>query len=259
MSKFTIFTVLMTIVTVVAVSDVLVNDYSSENGEVLTGFNLPEDVNELTENVQTSVLGGFVEEENSNELLPEEQPVGEVEGVSLEESDKQVVNETDSTSNDLDFEAIEYVDPQELNAYIREDHLRPSGYLDANLLDEDFEGDIFKTISLADIVDADIEQALIRTDDEYLTRVYVIQAGLGSDIQNIYELIKSRAVSTSTSINETNEFGNSSFYMNDLSRSSTAFLTVRIGRLIYSFSYPKQYHPQVKNLITLLEWEFGGN
>jgi hypothetical protein len=43
--------------------------------------------------------------------------------------------------------------------------------------------------------------------------------------------------------------------MNDTKRPGTAFLTVKLGNLIYGFSYPKEYHPQVKNLIKLLEWE----
>ena len=57
-------------------------------------------------------------------------------------------------------------------------------------------------------------------------------------------------------VNETNEFAQGSFYLNDVRRSEVAFLAVRVGSMIYGFSYPKEYHSQVKNLVTLLDLEF---
>jgi hypothetical protein len=52
--------------------------------------------------------------------------------------------------------------------------------------------------------------------------------------------------------NETNQYGQNSFFMNDSSRPSTAFLTFRLRNHIFCFSYPKVSHEFYKSLTLLL-------
>lgn len=54
------------------------------------------------------------------------------------------------------------------------------------------------------------------------------------------------------SLNETNAYGDRSFYINHAKKPDEAFLTVKIGKTIYCFAYVKSYHPQIKQLISLL-------
>ncbi len=109
-----------------------------------------------------------------------------------------------------------------------------------------------------DLHDVEIEKSLIRTKEELFAKVYIFKAGIESDINEVYQLIKLRSSEgLNVNINETDQYGAGSFYLNDPSRSNTAFLTVRIGAVIYAFSYPKDYHAQIKNLIQLIEWELG--
>ena len=84
-------------------------------------------------------------------------------------------------------------------------------------------------------------------------KAYSIVTENPDQIDNVYNVLKVRAAEgTQSEVNATNQFGSSSFYMNDARRESVAFLTVRVGTRIYGFSYPKQYHPQIQSLISIL-------
>lgn len=54
------------------------------------------------------------------------------------------------------------------------------------------------------------------------------------------------------SLNETNAYGDRSFYVNHAKKPDEAFLTVKIRNRIYSIAYVKFYHPEIKKLIQLL-------
>ncbi len=142
------------------------------------------------------------------------------------------------------------------NVYLREEQLRSAGFVSAYLEEESNNGLLYKTIPIDDLSGVTINKYIIRTDNEMLAKVYVVKAGINMNINDVYGILKNRAASgLNTNINETNDFAINSFYMNDNSRPNTAFLTVRVGGLIYGFSYPKAYHSQIKNLIQLIEWE----
>jgi hypothetical protein len=97
----------------------------------------------------------------------------------------------------------------------------------------------------------------IANKDTPLAKVYVFTIGPKSKVDNVYDALKMRAAEgVNSEVNATDTYGGASFFLNDTKRPSTAFVVVKIGQLIYGFSYPKEYHPQIKNLIKLLEWEF---
>lgn len=54
------------------------------------------------------------------------------------------------------------------------------------------------------------------------------------------------------SLNETNAYGDRSFYINHAKKPEEAFLTVKIKNRLYGFAYVKFYHPELKKLIQLL-------
>lgn len=63
---------------------------------------------------------------------------------------------------------------------------------------------------------------------------------------------KSSLYAPDVKLNETNSFGESSFYLNDSKRLGTAFLTVLSGNRVFSFSYPKASHEFFKKFIQFL-------
>lgn len=294
MKKFTVFTVILTIIIVVVASEILVDEYlpslDTSEGEGLT-FNLPESL-DVSSSGQTNVLesdsglnnrlGGsdslinatgditdseILPSENSEslfnldelgnlptELQSDELPV--IEGASSDFlSTTSAAPDSTNPTGLKDFEDASYT-AMPANVYLRDEQIKSAGFVGGYIEKEANDGYLYKNIYLEDIQDIEVEKNLIRTEDEMLARVYILKAGLDNNINEVYQLLKIRASeSLDVQVNETNEFGLASFFMNDSKRSNTAFLTVRIGTFIYGFSYPKDYHSQVKNLVQLLEWE----
>lgn len=72
--------------------------------------------------------------------------------------------------------------------------------------------------------------------------------------QDFYTTLKTKAQAfiPEVKINETNDFGARSFFMNDGKRLGTAFLTFQSGQRVFGLSYPKASHEFFKKLVALL-------
>lgn len=271
MRKFTVFTVILTIIIIVVVAEIVVNEYLPDvkSEEDLT-FVLPESL-DLSRSIETNVLGNdglsnylgadYSEDAATPEVLdtatadvPDSVEISTVSDIPVVPTVAEILPTTE-ISGLKDFEDTNFAAPA-TSVYLREDHIKSAGFVGAYLESEQNDGQLFKSIFIDDLYDVEVTKTLIRTTDQLLAKVYVFKMGIAADINEVYNLLKLRASEgNTTEVNETNEFGLSSFYMNDSMRTGTAFLTVRIGGLIYAFSYPKDYHSQIKNLIQLLSWE----
>jgi hypothetical protein len=70
---------------------------------------------------------------------------------------------------------------------------------------------------------------------------------------NLYILLQNKTKPyIDLTLNETNAYGERSFYINHAKKLDEAFLIVKIGKRLYAFAYVKLYHPQLKQLISLL-------
>ncbi len=295
MRKFTAFTILLTIIVIVVLAEMLVNNYlpslggeSSDTSDEIS-FDIPESLNG-SNSLKASVLDSdgknrlgadaevvespeVVTEENAfsdsefmdlSQLSDEYLPVVEDEEGSLFQTDEVLggdgnaenVESVAEVTDDFaqDFEDTSYVSLN--SAFIRDEQIKSAGFIGAHLEEEEHNNSLFKTISIEDLYDTEISKMAVKTDTVLMAKIYVFKVGIQADVSEVYQLLKLRASESSGAVvNETNQYGAASFYMNDPARNNTAFLTVRIGGLVYAFSYPKEYHAQVKNLIKLLEWE----
>lgn len=272
MKKFTIFTVLLTVVVVVMVAETVVNRYlpTFDNGEENLSLSLPKDL-DLSKITETNVLGADLEEvaEVTVETEdPENVLRNDPDGASSEELDvvdPEIVTlptPKESTLDVPDFENPDFVaTPTETstpNVFISQEQVKAAGFTtEAYLQDEEFDGFLFKSIQVGDLFDVSVQETLIRSKDALFAKVYVFKMGPNSGATDVYKVLKTRATDVKgSSVNETNDFGAGSFYFNDTERTSTAFLVVRINNYIYAFSYPKNFQPQIKNLLKLIQWEF---
>lgn len=267
MQKFTIFSILLTIIIVVVVAEIIVSDYLPkwrENGEytALMDFALPDSLS-VGETSEVNVFGSGLTDISSDQVvpivtesavtdaIPNTQPV-------LVEREVNMVEETISladSNSDIDFEDSSLVNYTP-NVYIREEQVRSAGFATAYLEDDTSDGYFFKTVYVGDLYDVQLKKTIVRDASRLFAKVYVFSFGPNSSVFNVYDSLKTRAAEgLNVELNEDNQFGDASFYMNDVKRQGTAFLTIRIASNIYGFSYPKEYHPQIKNLIKLIELE----
>jgi hypothetical protein len=285
MHKFTVFTVVLSIVVIVIVADLVVNNYlpGMKNADIVAElasgeFTLPDSI-DISKALETNVLGadtdteaepnrlGFDLEnntENNAETVTTEVPIArdtetaEVAtptDVPTVESTAPAETSPETSTPSNDFEDNDFVVASK-NVYLRDEQLKSAGFVSARMEEEPYDGSLYKTIYTDDLYDVTVKRIIIKSDEAMFAKVYVLKTGPNSSIDEVYQVLKIRgAEGLELEINETNEYGDGSFYINDTRRPKTAFLTVRLGNLIYGFSYPKEYHPQVKNLIKLLEWE----
>lgn len=275
MQKFTAFTVILTVLILVVVSEVVVNEYlPALDQQVAVGDNmgltLPDDV-DLSQTIATNVLGSdlgttdysdYLGAEPSNETVTidfgDDKKIDRgLEDDSFVEEEPVLVDEPVSNATG-DFEDVSVTAQASYspNVYLREEQVRSAGFANAYLEEEKSDDLLYKTIQLNDIEGLEVLKTMVRTEQDVLAKVYVLKPGINMEVSDLYNLLKGRAAQgLNSEVNETNQFGQNSFYMNDSARPGTAFLTVRIGGLIYSFSYPKDYHSQIKNLVQLIMWE----
>ena len=134
--------------------------------------------------------------------------------------------------NEKDFEDDNFV-PYSPNVYIREEQITSAGFENAYLEDDVHGGFLFKTIYIDDLNDVEVKKYLVRTKTEFLAKIYIFRTGANTNIDEVYQVLKMRASEgLDVEVNETNDFGNGNFYINDLRRESTAFLVVKIENLI---------------------------
>lgn len=305
MKKFTVFTIILTLVVVVVFSEMFAKEYlpaikasifgAEEAGAEDTDSPLPDELkpsildmngigeNQLGEDVTTeeeivddsgsqdmgglplmegAILDDPIELEEESESGSASDILGELFGEELDTVDTTDVTDTTDTevtdsSEVRDFESENFVSTN-TTVYLRDEQIKSAGFENGYLEKEAFDDQFFKTIDVSDLEDVEITKTVIRTQESLLAKVYIFKAGIQTNINEVYQIIRLRSgEGLGVQVNETNDFGIASFYLNDPKRSGTAFLTVRIGGLIYGFSYPKEYHSQIKNLIQLIEWEMG--
>lgn len=273
MNKFTIFTVVLAVV-VVAVASQMVSDKYLPTLKTST-FDIPEaseevaspnklgadiqyeepvKVEELSTDSGDGADGGADDGADLSDQIPFEGGEPADETVAVKVAPKVTVDSADFEDPNFSFSAPKYTP----NVYLSEEQVQSAGFKDATLEKEESDGFLYKTVYVSDLFDVVMEKVAVKSGEELMARVYVFKVGPNSKADEVVNVLKLRADDLKgVEVNETNEFGDRSFYMNDSGRASTVFLTVKFGSMIYGFSYPKDYHSQIKNLIKLLSWEFG--
>jgi len=275
MKKFTVFTVLLTIVIVVVAAETFVNKYLpavSEDSAVVqgqeqTGYNLPSEL-DLSAAMQSNVLGADSAGEATDGVVGGS--TGESAGSGVQSGSLDFLTELEiptldgasgeasssaSGSGVFDIEdfSSSYEHAEGQGEYLRNDQIVNSGFVGAYMTEEGPDGLLYKSINIGDLVGVSSKKYSITNGTTTFAKVYVVIVDNPLQVGGVYDVLKVRAAEgVDIEINETNQFGSASFYMNDLRRDSVAFLTVRVGSRIYGFSYPKQYHPQIKNLVSIL-------
>jgi len=273
MQKFTVFTVLLTVVVVVIAAEVFVNDYLPDLiGEKPSDeYELPGKL-DLSASLSANVFDSDGGSANGGGYIPS--GGGDVRGEIVTRDplfdqsslESLIVNNKDllvddfgdvpSGNTDVSFDIEDFsgsYDRVTTRVYLTNDNIVNSGFTGGYLEPQDYDGFVYKTISLGDLYGLSVSKYSITNGQTIYSKAYAIVPQDVSTAGEIYSVMKVRAAEgLEVDVNETNTHGDASFYMNDVRRQHVAFLTVRKGGLIYAFAYPKDYHDQISALVKSL-------
>jgi hypothetical protein len=220
MNKFTIFTIILAVSVITVTVDLGVRDYFEKNSEA-------------------SVLDA-ISDETERDNLERENP----EPAPLQEPETIVVPPEQP-------EPSEPVFPPPSSS-ITQSKISEAGFA-GQLSEKHFKGKVFQLLDITkNPVDAISFYEIVQ---ETVPIISITEIVLRDEIRalQLYVLLQNKTKPyIDLTLNETNAYGDRSFYINHAKKPDEAFLTVKIGNRIYAFAYVKLYHPQLKKLIQLL-------
>ena len=226
MSKFTIFTIILSISMITVVADLAIRDYFK------------------ADETQTSVLTDVA----PPDVLPVTSPEPPADVPPVPATTKA------PASTPVASPAPETPSPAPLPppSSINQQKITKAGFT-ATLSEAAFDGKVFQLLDITKTpVDA-INFYQLKQDTNPI--VSITEIVLRDEIRalSLYSLLQNKTKPyIDLSLNETNAYGDRSFYVNHAKKPDEAFLVLKIGRSLYAFAYVKTYHPQLKELIKLL-------
>lgn len=270
MSKSSLFTLFITVIVVVIVAEVLANDYGQDST--------------LKNELVTNVLGG--EEISAEEIFgqvvgdqePEVLPISAEDGSTIEndinhgnvadtgsiqfdtsdfsgESTTEITKPISADSHKTPDDAmLEASDSTETVAQITFGLVNLTGFQNVTLQRVPFNGIMFERVDLRDFKSVNvIQQNLLHDNKAKVAEFYEFQGDSSLLANEVSLLIKDKALSSiEASINETDEFGEGSYYINYGDRPNTAFLVVKVKETVYALTYKKELHSYIESLIKYL-------
>lgn len=232
MNKFTIFSIILAICVITAVVDLAVRDYF--------------DVDEQAASSQTSVLQAEEQENFAGKKSPEIPKAEERPQAQQEPQQEPAANAA--------FVAPAVPQTPSSPSAVTQSLINEAGF-NVQLLEEHFDGKVFQ---LLDITKHPVNNINFYTLSQGAIKIASItEIELSDEIRalQLYILLQNKTKPyIDLSLNETNAYGDRSFYINHAKKPDEAFLTVKIGKRLYAFAYLKTHHPTLKNLIQLLSF-----
>lgn len=219
MNKFTIFTVIFAVAVIAVVGSMASQDYAGKQ-------------------MQANVL------EISPVIADEEEKKEEIKQIQPQAAEEKAETPVENVSQP-------YAPPPPAST-ITEQIIANAGF-SGDFKEEHFDGKLFQ---LLDITKHPVDAiSLYMISENGAPVASVTEIVLRDEIRALalYSLLQNKTKPyIDLSLNETNAYGDRSFYINHAKKPDEAFLTVKIGKTIYGFAYVKFYHPQIKKLIQLL-------
>lgn len=230
MQKLTILAILLSTVVISITAEMLSQDYIQTVHP------------EIEEKVESNVLklGSFTDYIQQQEVLDTAENAQDLLDPSAKESetpetDNQQGNQTFDTSVTLET-LIVALDVPRLNF---EFSTPPARVFESFQLQSDA---ISKTV-----------YGVVQSDSNTIASIREITSDNQQKSLQVYQELKAIAQSVNTfTVNETNEFGDNSFYINPNSETDSAFLVNQKGSIVYAVAYQKAYHDAFKEWFEVL-------
>lgn len=117
-----------------------------------------------------------------------------------------------------------------------------------------FGGKLLDRIPLTDMsVITTYESHLLKNGVARVASFYEFNPGSGASALEVYDLLKQKcSAEIGVLLNETNDFGDGSFYVNYFEYPEKVFVVFRKGDKVFAFTYGKELHSAMAKLISLL-------
>lgn len=184
------------------------------------------------------------QEEHVIEKPQEEEP---------EETTQAVVSERKSPKYEEDEPLVIASDPEFTLATITEEKVLKAGFGNPAVSMDVFGGVIFTEIDLGNYRSGDHISYKISENRDHAGNIteFVLENTESAD--ELYSTLKLKIQENeSFVINETNQYGDNSFFANYDRDTNSVFLVVKLKSRLYTLHYPAKNHNKMKNLILLL-------
>lgn len=241
MNKITIFFIIATVLIVSVTGTILGFKYFSGNNEEPEK---PIYVVETDENTQPTTTETPTETEvpEEEEEIVEEQPKNEQPPPSVPDPFAM-------------FESTTEPEPENppVTAGIDESIITKAGFENTLLETFDFNGIVFNDFNMAEYNDDDHILYILTSGEEnsaIITELFFPSLEISNEV---YASLKAKMTQSGDfEINETNQYGDNSYFANHTTDKNSVFLVVKIKERLYTFHYPAKNHNKIKNLINLL-------
>lgn len=239
MQKFTIFTIIFAVIVLSITAELVVQDYLSKLYPPSSAANLLRTLDDLEGSAPVESTDSEQEFDNSNEP---DQPETDSEATEPEAD----IEDTEPTVQG-DFKISESI--VNLLPTIDIDGLQ---YSPVN-----FDGSIFQVIKLipgpVEINPDEVALGQLDATEGAVGAIYEIPLANKQEARKLYIEIKNQAKAISTlDVNETNQFGENSFYLNHQAKVSQVFVITVSKNKVYALGYSKEYHETFKPFLGLL-------
>lgn len=126
-----------------------------------------------------------------------------------------------------------------------------AGFKDSSLQRIPFNGIMFESLDLRDFKSVPVTaNNLLENNRKTVATFYEFRANSRMLSTEVYRMLKEKSGKLiGAAANETNNFGEGSFFINFVERPGSAFLVVNTGDNVYALTYLKELHPMIKSLL----------
>lgn len=227
MQKFTVFSIILTLVVVLTITDVLFHDY----------LNRDSTVGETTTDEVSDPVSGMV-------------PLPSDSTLTLPPTDSIGGSETPVTDPNVELQSENFV-PSLLSSGL----FSQAGFENPTLKEATFSGLIFQFLGFTDQQVANVYQWNLFDGPTYVGTIYEVAYPTDTGGFQGYLNLRDEAKTLTDlgTVNEVNIYGDASFYFNHKTKVKTVHLLIRVGARLYGFEYAQSYHDKMKNVFDILK------
>ena len=137
---------------------------------------------------------------------------------------------------------------------LKVEHFIAAGFEKPVLKDAVFDGNIFSFLTFSDQSDAYVYQWNFFDGEVFVGSIYEVEYKSDTGGFQGYLTLRNMALKLLNlgDVNESNTYGDASFYFNHKAKNKTVHLVIRNGGTLYAFQYAYSGHEQMKRLFELI-------